>query len=195
MNFQLRYRRFWTCRSHWKAPLWFWLQLHSNGNDPLGMIRGAVAAQGKAWNYPHFQGFLASTHFCRAQVEQKYFQAHSWGTVPTRSLPFRGLTTWQAPWWARTGQRGFKTAATAAHVTQDGQFWIKWNISWKKGSVAKLFVLWRTKGEQGVQVNWQLCWMPLLRLPVVAQQVWIKSNSGLITLYVLCSYKSCQCEL
>lgn len=68
-------------------------------------------------------------------------------------------------------------------------------MAWKKGSSAKLFVLWRTKSEQWVQVNWQIYWMPLLRLHVVAQQVCIKSNSALITFCILCSYKSHQCEL
>lgn len=126
MNFQLRYRRFWTCSSHWEALLWFWPQLPAYGNDPLGVIRDTVAAQGKAWKYPHSQGSLARRHFCRAQVEQKYFKAHIWGMVLTRSLPFWGLTTWQAPSWARMGQGGFKTAATAAPVIQS--MYIYWHI-------------------------------------------------------------------
>lgn len=110
MDSQLRYGRFWRCRSCWEAPLWVWPQLHSNGNDHLGVIRDAVAAQGKAWKYSHFHQLLASRHFyCRAEVEQNYFKAHSWGVVLPRSLSLRGWMTWQIPLWARMGQGRFKT--------------------------------------------------------------------------------------
>lgn len=191
MNFQPRYRRFWRYRSHWEVPLWVQPQLHLKRNDPLGMICDAIAAQGKAWKYPHFQGTLVSRHFCRAQVEQKYFKAHGWGVVLPRSLPLRGLMTWQTPLWARTRQGRFKTPQQLQlqlHVLlRIFNAGLNEICLERKDPVPNYLFFGEQRVNKWVQVNWQVYWMPLLRLRVVALQVCIKSNSALISFFASCA--------